>query len=90
MEYVTGLSDRLRAVGLRSEVNDKPGERMQAKVRAAELRKSPYVVVVGKRDVERGDDAVTVRDTRRGEQQTVPAADLISRLLEEVAARRPQ
>ena len=41
IEYVTALRDTMRAAGLRAEVNDKPGERMQARIRDAELRKVP-------------------------------------------------
>ena len=47
-------------------MNDKPGERMQARIRDAELRKVPYIAVVGRRDVERGDGVVNVRSTRGG------------------------
>jgi threonyl-tRNA synthetase len=62
---------------------------MQARIRDAELRKVPYVVVVGKRDVERGDDVVTVRDTRRGGTAQRSVAELVAVLSEEVASRRP-
>ena len=90
MTHVHDLAARLESAGLRSDVNDRPGERMQARIRDAELRKVPYVVVVGKRDVERGDDVVTVRDTRRGgtENRTVQA--LIVGLTDEVSSRRPR
>src|SRR6202011_1598226 len=37
MAYVRSLADRLRGAGLRTQINDKPGERMQAKIRDAEL-----------------------------------------------------
>lgn len=87
---VRSLAERLEAAGLRASVNDRPGERMQARIRDCELRKVPYVVVMGKRDVERGDDAVTVRDTRRGGTESLGVDDLIARLGEEVASRRPR
>ncbi len=81
--------DRLELAGRRAAVNDRPGERMQARIRDAELRKVPYVVVVGKRDVERGDDVVNLRDTRRGGTENLTVTDLLARLAEEVATRRP-
>jgi threonyl-tRNA synthetase len=89
IEYVIGLRDTMRAAGLRAEVNDKPGERMQARIREAELRKVPYIVVVGRRDIERGDGVVNVRSTRGGTQENVAAADLVARLLAEAASRAP-
>ncbi len=90
MTYVHDLAARLASAGLRSGVNDRPGERMQARIRDAELRKVPYVVVVGKRDVERGDDMVTVRDTRRGGTENRAVQDLIAGLTEEVSSHRPR
>jgi len=90
MTYIEQLSARMRAAGLRAQVDDRPGERMQARVRASELRKVPYVVVVGKRDVERGDDVLTLRDNRRGgAQEQMPASDIIDRLAAEAQERRP-
>jgi threonyl-tRNA synthetase len=89
MECARGLAGRLEAAGLRAALSDHPGERMQARIRDAELRKVPYVVVVGKRDVERGDDVVTVRDTRRGGTAQRSVAELVAVLSEEVASRRP-
>ena len=90
IEHVDAVVGRMRDAGLRADVNAKPGERMQAKVRDAELRRVPYVVVIGKRDVERGDDVVRVRDTRRDVQEDVAIAALIERLGAEVGERRPR
>lgn len=89
MAHIESLQERLRSSGLRAAVNDHPGERMQARIRDAELRKVPYVVVVGRRDVERGDGVVRVRDTRRGAQVDVSIDALASQLQDEVRARRP-
>lgn len=88
LSHCRRLADRLEGAGLRVHVNDKRGERMQAKVRDAELRRVPYVVVIGRRDVERGDDVVSVRDGRRGGQETLPMDEVVSRLAAEVAERR--
>jgi threonyl-tRNA synthetase len=62
---------------------------MQARIRDAELRKVPYIVVVGRRDLERGDGVVNVRSTRAGTQEGVPAGELVERLVGEVASRSP-
>ena len=83
----TDLVSELATHGLRAEVNDKPGERMQSRIRDAERRKVPYVVVIGKRDVERGDGVVTVRDTRTGEQKSMSTADLVAEIKRKVEAR---
>jgi threonyl-tRNA synthetase len=87
IEYAVGLRDTMRAAGLRADVNDKPGERMQARIRDAELRKVPYIAVVGRRDVERGDGVLNVRSTRAGTQENVAATELVARLVAEAASR---
>ena len=90
MAYIRNLAAGMGARGLRVQVDDRHGERMQARVRDAELKRIPYVVVIGKRDVERGDGVVRVRDVRRGSQDDVAIGELIDRLVAEVNERRPE
>jgi threonyl-tRNA synthetase len=62
-DYCLGVAQKLRAAGLRVEVDER-SERMQAKIRDAQLKKVPYMLIAGDRDIEAG--AVSVR-TREGE-----------------------
>src|ERR1700680_2657418 len=89
MAYIRNLAAGMGARGLRVQVDDRHGERMQARVRDAELKRIPYVVVIGKRDVERGDGVVRVRDVRRGSQDDVATRELLDRRVAEVNERRP-
>jgi len=90
MAYLRNLAADMEARGLRVSVDDRHGERMQARVSDAELQRIPYVVVIGKRDVERGDGVVRVRDVRRNAQDDVATGALIDRLIAEVSERRPE
>ena len=90
MSYIHGLAAEMRTRGLRVSLDDRHGERMQARVRDAELKKVPYVVVIGKRDVERADGVVRVRDVRRNSQDDVATGALIDALVAEVSERRPE
>jgi threonyl-tRNA synthetase len=90
MAYIRSLAAGMRERGLRVSVDERHGERMQARVRDAELKRVPYVVVIGKRDVERGDGMVRVRDVRRNVQDDVSTGALIDRLVAEVSERRPE
>jgi threonyl-tRNA synthetase len=90
MAYIRSLAAGMRERGLRASIDERHGERMQARVRDAELKRIPYVVVIGKRDVERGDGMVRVRDVRRNVQEDVSTGDLIDRLAAEVSERRPE
>jgi threonyl-tRNA synthetase len=62
-EYGRALLARLAAAGLRAEL-DPSKDRMQAKIRRAQLQKVPYMLIIG--DKERDADAVAVR-LRSGE-----------------------
>ena len=82
IDYCKEVAARLRAADLRAEVDER-GERMQAKIRDAQLQKVPYMLVAGDRDIAAG--AVSVR-TRGGEDLgAVAIADLIERLQAEAA-----
>ena len=61
VEYARSVAERLRAGGLRVEV-DESGERMQAKIRDAQVQKVPYMLVIGDREVEAGQVNLRMRD----------------------------
>ncbi|TAK63497.1 MAG: hypothetical protein EPO22_06540, partial [Dehalococcoidia bacterium] len=80
--YAHEVLETLRAAGLRAAV-DARGERMNAKIRDAQLQKIPYMLVVGDREAEA--QAVAVR-TRAGEDlKSMPVFQFIDRLQDEVA-----
>ncbi|HYM16168.1 MAG TPA: threonine--tRNA ligase [Dehalococcoidia bacterium] len=82
IDYAHEVRASLRAAGLRAEV-DARGERMNAKIRDAQLQKIPYMLVVGDREQEA--QAVAVR-TRAGEDlKSMPVFQFIDRLRDEVA-----
>ena len=70
--------------GLRVEV-DESRDRMQAKIRNAQLQKVPYMLVVGKREVEAGAVAVRLRNGR--DLGALPVADVKAMIAARAAAR---
>ena len=58
--YCSQVKDRLTAAGLRAEI-DMSVERMNAKIRNAQMQKIPYMLVVGDREQEQGAVAVRLR-----------------------------
>ena len=58
---------------------------MGRKIRDAELRKIPFMLVVGDREQEA--DQVAVREHHRGDTGSVPVQDLLERLQEAVRTR---
>jgi threonyl-tRNA synthetase len=86
-EYAESVRERMRVAGLRVEL-DSRGESVGRKIREAELRKIPNMLVVGDREAE--SDSVSLRRHGDGDRGSVPVADLIEALLSETQARREQ
>ncbi len=84
VEYARGVAEQLAAAGIRAEVDDS-SERMNKKIREAQLQKIPYMLVVGDKESEAGAVAVRTRDNEdRGAQ---PVADFVAELAARVAER---
>jgi threonyl-tRNA synthetase len=78
------VAAQLKAAGLRAEVDDS-SDRMNAKIRNAQLQKIPYMLVIGDREAAEG--TVNVR-LRSGDQKgTMPLADFIA-YAQDVVARK--
>src|SRR4030081_513365 len=63
-DYASAVRDSVRSDGARVELDDR-SESVGRKIREAELRKIPYMLVVGER--EQSDGAVSVREHRGGD-----------------------
>jgi threonyl-tRNA synthetase len=82
--YCDEVAGRLRAAGLRVEV-DKGGERMGNKIRQAQKRKIPYILVVGDKEQTAGQVAVRLRSGEDLGPQDVSA--FVERALAAVAGK---
>jgi threonyl-tRNA synthetase len=60
VEYAQGVAAQLREAGLRVELDDR-SERMNAKIRDAQVQKVPYMLVMGDREAEANQVAVRLR-----------------------------
>ena len=83
-DYLAGIAERMRAQGLRVEVDDSD-DRMQKKIRNAQLQKVPFMVIAGDNDVEAGAVSFRYRDGRQ--DNGVPVDEAIARVAEAVASR---
>jgi len=77
VEYAARVADELREAGVRVEV-DARSESVGKKIRAAELGRYPYMLVVGDRERDAG--AVAVRSHEDGELGAMPVADFAARV----------
>ncbi len=80
-DYARQVREQLQSRGFRAELDDR-GERMNLKIRNAQLQKVPYMLVVGDREQEQG--AVSVRQREQGDLGAMPVGDLLERMREEV------
>ena len=84
LEYAEAVKTQLQAGGFRAEI-DSRGERMNLKIRNAQLQKIPYMLVVG--DAEINDQAVAVRHRESGDLGVMPIPQLVEQLEAEIAER---
>ncbi len=83
--YARELVAQAKALGVRAELDDR-NERMQAKIRDAQMQKVPYMFVVGNR--EQAAQAVAVRTRAGGDQGVQPAAAALATIQQAMTTRR--
>jgi threonyl-tRNA synthetase len=83
-DYAESIAKELRENGIRASA-DLSSQRMNAKIRQAQLMKVPYMIVVGKNEMEAGQVSLRVRD---GSQQNGFAlSEFIARAKDRIARR---
>jgi threonyl-tRNA synthetase len=82
LEYAEAVAAQLRESGFRVDI-DSRSERLGKKIAEAEVQKIPYLLIVGKRDVEAG--VVSVRKRGEGDQGPMHIGDFVARLAAETA-----
>ncbi len=83
-EYALSIERRLFDRGVRARA-DLGSERMNAKIRAAQLMKVPYMLVVGDQEVSAGTVALRKRDGSR--QDNMPLEEFVALVEQRIAAR---
>ena len=84
-DYLFDVVKSLKAVGIRAEV-DSSDDRMQKKVRNAQMQKVPYMIIAGEEDVKAG--AVSFRYRNGDQKNGVPLKDAIAEIQKTIAERR--
>jgi threonyl-tRNA synthetase len=83
-DYAKSVEDKLRAAGIRVHLDDR-NEKLQAKIRDAQLQKIPYMLVVGGKEAESG--AVSVRHRSKGDLGPQPLDQFLAALRDEIASK---
>ena len=83
-DFATDIAARLRKVGIRAGA-DLSNERMNRKIREAQLMKVPYMPVVGDREMEQGNVSLRKRD--RSPQETFSVEAFIDFVQDKISSR---
>jgi threonyl-tRNA synthetase len=79
-DYSTALAERMRAVGIRVDL-DLRNEKVNRKIRDAEEMKTPYMLVIGQKEVDA--ETVSVRKRGKGDIGVFPVEEVIDRICRE-------
>ena len=85
LDYARGVAQAIRSRGLRAQVDER-NEKMQAKIRDAQLQRIPYMAVVGEREAR--DHTVAVRHRREGDLGPMACDAFVSRVHQESVSRQ--
>ena len=77
MEYASGVYEKLKAAGIRVELDQKD-EKVGYKIRQAQLEKVPYMLVLGEKEAAEG--AITVRSRDKGDLGRAQLDDFIQEI----------
>ncbi|WKZ36895.1 MAG: threonine--tRNA ligase [Anaerolineales bacterium] len=83
-EYVEKIARELRGNGIRASA-DVSAQRMNAKIRQAQLMKVPYMIVVGNNEMDAGQISLRVRDG--SQQNNIPLGEFIARTKDRIERR---
>ncbi|MDQ3722193.1 MAG: threonine--tRNA ligase [Actinomycetota bacterium] len=83
-DAAAGVLGALQEAGLRAALDDRT-ESVGRKIRDAELRKVPYMLVIGDREAESG--SVSVREHRVGDGGSGPVAEIVAQLADKSTRR---
>ena len=83
-EYAENIAKQLKAESVRASA-DLSSERMNAKIRNAQLMKVPYMLVVGNNEMEAGTVSLRVRDG--SQENNIQLSEFIARAKDRIARR---
>jgi threonyl-tRNA synthetase len=83
-EYLHGVVSELRKSGVRAQVDDSD-DRMQKKIRNHTMAKVPFMLIAGENDQAAG--AVSFRFRDGSQENGIPVAEAISRILEAIESK---
>jgi threonyl-tRNA synthetase len=82
-EYASKVYEKLKAQDIRGLLDDRD-EKIGRKIRDAEMKKIPFMLIVGEKEA--GESTVAIRQHGKGDQGSVSLDDFVIKFREECAA----
>jgi threonyl-tRNA synthetase len=83
-EYAQKILIKLKEQGIRAELDDR-SEKMQAKIRNAQMEKIPYMLIIGGREVE--SNSVSVRQRDEQDLGAMPFSEFLAKVEEQISTK---
>ena len=80
-DYAREIMSKLQSAGIRCEIDDR-SEKVGFKIRAAQMEKVPYMILVGDKDIEA--NTISVRSRKGGDEGATTVEEFLKRITEEV------
>ena len=84
LDYIYEVKKALEAKGIRCEVDDR-NEKIGYKIREAQMKKIPYMVIAGDKDIENG--TVAIRSRKDGDIGAMTPAEFVDLIVEKVESK---
>jgi threonyl-tRNA synthetase len=86
LDYGRQVTQQLQQAGIRASLDDR-SEKVNFKIREAQLQKVPFMLVVGDREMQNG--KVSVRNRRHGDQGVMPVEEFVAKIRALIDAKVP-
>ncbi|HZT40510.1 MAG TPA: threonine--tRNA ligase [Bryobacteraceae bacterium] len=86
LDYARQVESKLKEAGIRVHLDDRK-EKVNLKIREAQLHKTPYMLVIGDREAQNG--TVSVRNRRRGDQGAKPVDEFVAEIQALIDSKTP-
>jgi threonyl-tRNA synthetase len=83
-DYAREVTEKLKAAKIRAELDER-SEKVGKKIRDAEVKKIPYMFIIGEK--ERANQSVAVRRHKEGDKGPMPLDEAIEKLKAEILSK---
>lgn len=84
-DYASKVVEKLAEAGVRVKLDDR-NEKINAKIKKAQMEKIPYMLVAGEKEAEAG--TVSVRHRKDGNVGAMPVDEFVARILDEIKNKK--